>query len=87
MSPDGGVFAFGDGDEAPVIAVTMRDVRSSMVNLDPNSASPAPEVPKAVVRANQNNAEGIVVASLDHGVSPPELLPPARSAARNCLAY
>ena len=27
-----------------------------MVNLDPDSAGPAPEVMKAVVRANQNNA-------------------------------
>jgi hypothetical protein len=27
-----------------------------MVNLDPDSASPAPEVMKAVVRANQNHA-------------------------------
>jgi hypothetical protein len=27
-----------------------------MVNLDPDSASPAPEVLKAVVRANQNTA-------------------------------
>jgi hypothetical protein len=34
----------------------MRDVRCSMVNLDPDSASHAPEVRKAVVRANQNNA-------------------------------
>jgi uncharacterized protein len=34
----------------------MRDVRCSMVNLDPDSASPAPEVLKAVVRVNQNNA-------------------------------
>jgi hypothetical protein len=34
----------------------MRDVRCSMVNLDPDSASPAPEVLTAVVRANQNNA-------------------------------
>jgi hypothetical protein len=34
----------------------MRDVRCSMVNLDPDSASAAPEVLKAVVRANQNNA-------------------------------
>jgi hypothetical protein len=38
-----------DGEE-------MRDVRGSMVNLDPDSARPAPEVLKAVVRANQNNA-------------------------------
>ena len=52
----GGVLSFGEGDDAPAIAVTMRDVRCSMVNLDPDSASPAPEVLKAVVRANQNNA-------------------------------
>jgi uncharacterized protein YcbX len=52
----GGVLSFGEGDDAPAIAVTMRDVRCSMVNLDPDSASPAPEVMKAIVRANQNNA-------------------------------
>jgi len=52
----GGVLAFGEGDDAPAVAVTMRDVRCSMVNYDPDSASPAPEVLKAVVRTNQNNA-------------------------------
>jgi uncharacterized protein YcbX len=52
----GGVLSFGEGNDAPAIAVTMRDVRCSMVNLDPDSASPAPEVLKAVVCANQNNA-------------------------------
>jgi len=52
----GGVLSFGEGDEAPAITVTMRDVRCSMVNLDPDSASPAPEMLKAVVRANQNTA-------------------------------
>ena len=52
----GGVLSFGDGDDAPAITVTMRDVRCSMVNLDPDSASRAPEVLKAIVRANQNNA-------------------------------
>ena len=52
----GGVLSFGEGDDAPAITVTMRDVRCSIVNLDPDSASPAPEVLKAVVRANQNNA-------------------------------
>jgi uncharacterized protein YcbX len=52
----GGVLSFGEGDDAPAIAVTMRDVRCSVVNLDPDSAGPAPEVLKAVVRANQNNA-------------------------------
>ena len=52
----GGVLSFGDGDDGPAITVTMRDVRCSMVNLDPDSARPAPEVLKTVVRANQNNA-------------------------------
>ncbi|MFZ0979848.1 MAG: MOSC N-terminal beta barrel domain-containing protein [Candidatus Acidiferrales bacterium] len=52
----GGVLSFGEGDDAPAITVTMHDVRCSMVNLDPDSASSAPEVLKAVVRANQNNA-------------------------------
>jgi uncharacterized protein YcbX len=53
----GGVLSFGEQTEdAPAIAVTMRDERCSMVNLDPDSASPAPEVMKAIVRVNQNNA-------------------------------
>jgi len=52
----GDVLSFGEGDEAPAITVTMPDVRCSMVNLDPDSASSAPEVLKAVVRANDNNA-------------------------------
>ncbi len=52
----GGVLSFGEGDDAPAITVTMRDVRCSMVNLDPDTASSAAEVMKAVVRVNQNNA-------------------------------
>jgi hypothetical protein len=36
--------------------VTMRDVRCSMAKLDLDSGSPAPEVLKAVVRVNGNNA-------------------------------
>src|SRR5262245_9372737 len=52
----GGVLSFGEGDDAPAVAVTMRDARCSMLNLDPDSATPAPEVLKAVVRTNQNNA-------------------------------
>jgi uncharacterized protein YcbX len=52
----GGVLSFGEGDDAPAIAVTMRDARCAMVNLDPDSASPTPAVLKAVVRANTNNA-------------------------------
>jgi MOSC domain-containing protein len=52
----GGMLSFGEGDEAPAVAVTMFDVRCSMLNLDPDTANPAPEMLKAVVRANQNNA-------------------------------
>lgn len=52
----GGALSFGDGDDAPAIAVTLRDVRCSMVCLDPDSASSAPEVMRAIVRANQSCA-------------------------------
>jgi uncharacterized protein YcbX len=52
----GGALTFGDADDAPVVAVTMRDVRCAIVNLDPDEGSTAPEVLKAVVRANRNNA-------------------------------
>jgi uncharacterized protein YcbX len=52
----GGVLSFGEGDDAPAITVTMGDIRCSMLNLDPDSASPAPEVLKAVVRVHQNTA-------------------------------
>ena len=52
----GGVLSFGQEDDAPAIAVTMRDIRCSMLNLDPDTAHPSPEMMKAVVRANQNNA-------------------------------
>ncbi len=52
----GGVLSFGEGDDAPAITVTMRDTRCSMVNFDPDSARPAPEVLKAVVRVHQNTA-------------------------------
>jgi uncharacterized protein len=51
-----GLLSFGEGADAPAISVTMRDVRCSMLNLDPNSASAAPEVLKAAVRANRNTA-------------------------------
>lgn len=52
----GGVLSFGEGDDAPAITVTMRDARCSMLNLDPDSATPAPEMLKAAIGANQNNA-------------------------------
>jgi hypothetical protein len=52
----GGVLTFGDADDAPAVAVTRHDVRCAVVNFDPDGGSPTPEVLRAVVRANQNNA-------------------------------
>ena len=52
----GGMLTFGDADDAPAIAVTRRDLRCAMVNIDPEGGRSAPEVMKACVRANQNNA-------------------------------
>ena len=52
----GGVLSFGEGNDAPAIAVTLRDIRCSMLNIDPDSAALAPEMMKAVVRAHQNTA-------------------------------
>ena len=47
---------FRRGDDTTAVAVTMRDERCVMVNLDPDSANSSPKVMKAVVRANQNHA-------------------------------
>jgi len=52
----GRALTFGGDAHSPAITVTIRDERCAMVNLDPDTASPAPEVLKAVVRANDNNA-------------------------------
>ena len=52
----GGVLLFGDPSGRPKVSVTSRDVRCSMVNFDPDSGHSTPEVLKAVVSANQNNA-------------------------------
>jgi uncharacterized protein YcbX len=59
----GGVLSFGEVGHGPGLSVTMRDARCSMVNLDPDSAQSAPEVLKAIVRMNQNNAGiyGVVI--------------------------
>ena len=52
----GGVLSFGQGDDAPAVAVTLRDVRCAMVNYDPDSASSAPEVLRTVVHVHENTA-------------------------------
>lgn len=52
----GGVLSFGDSGEGPRVSVTVRDVRCSMVNFDPDSGRSAPMVLKSIVGVNQNNA-------------------------------
>ena len=52
----GGALSFGEGSEAAVIAITNRDERCSMVNFDPDSARPATEVLKAIVRVRDCKA-------------------------------
>jgi hypothetical protein len=52
----GGVLTFGDAPDAPTVSVTLRDVRCSMVNLDPDAPGTTPELLRAVVRAHENTA-------------------------------
>lgn len=47
----GSDLTFGDGAGSASVALTMRDLRCSMVNLDPDSAASIPEMMKAIVRA------------------------------------
>lgn len=77
----GGTLLFGDEDDGPAISVTLRDLRCSMLNLDPDSARPAPEILKTVVRENENNAGvyGTVVRSGRLAVGQTIRLQPAAS--------
>lgn len=50
----GGVLTFGESNEAAAIGVTNRDERCSMVNYDPDSARPAPELLKTIVQVREN---------------------------------
>lgn len=52
----GGTLAVRDAPDAPAIALTMRDLRCVMVNLDPDGGPASPEIMKAIVRANDNHA-------------------------------
>ncbi len=52
-----GVISFGEGDDPPAIALTMRDERCGMVNLDPDSAKSAPEVMKVIVVRTRTTRE------------------------------
>jgi uncharacterized protein len=44
------------GEEGPVVSITLRDLRCVMVNFDPDGGASTPEVMKATVSANGNNA-------------------------------
>jgi len=52
----GGVLTFGEGPDAPTVAVTTRDLRCTMLNIEPDTATLAPSIMKAVVRVNDNHA-------------------------------
>ncbi|MFO0617514.1 MAG: MOSC domain-containing protein [Polyangiaceae bacterium] len=52
----GGVLTFGPSDEGASVFVTNRDERCSMVNLDPDTAAPAPQLLKAIVQERDNKA-------------------------------
>ena len=62
----GGVLSFGETDEAAALCITLRDERCSMVNLDPGSARPDPEVLKGIVRVRDNKA-GVYGATIRRG--------------------
>ena len=59
----GSRLVFGDGEERPVINLTMRDPRCVMINFDPDTAEQDPRIMKAAVRLNKNDAGayGVVV--------------------------
>src|SRR5262245_32746909 len=63
----GRTMVFGDGDPQPAVSVTMRDLRCTMLNLDPETAQQDARVMKAVVRLNDNNA-GVYATVLRTGV-------------------
>jgi len=52
----GGRLMFGDGGARPAVSVTARDVRCTMINLDPVTAAQDARIMRTVVELNQNNA-------------------------------
>ena len=51
----GKVLRLGSGPDAPAVAVTMRDKRCVIINLDPDTATAEAGMMKAAVRLNDNN--------------------------------
>lgn len=62
----GKLLVFGEQADAPAISVAQKDVRCSMVNLDPDTGAVNPQILKAVVQANQNCA-GVYGSALRTG--------------------
>jgi len=62
----GGVLSFEATNEGAAIAITNRNERCSMVNFDPDTARPNPEVLKAIVRVHDNKA-GVYGAVIRRG--------------------
>jgi len=52
----GGVLGIAETGDTPAIAVTMRDLRCTMVNFDPDGGPASPEIMQAIVRATDNHA-------------------------------
>ncbi len=75
----GGVLWFGETKEPAGIGVTNHDERCSMVNFDPDSARPNPELLKAIVRVRDNKAGvyGAVVRRGPIAVGQPVFFEPA----------
>ena len=63
----GGTLVFGDRDESPVIAITARDERCAMINLDPDTGQQDARVMKVAVRMNGNYA-GVYGTAVRTGV-------------------
>jgi uncharacterized protein YcbX len=62
----GGRLAFGDPDSGAAVAVTLRDLRCMMINLDPDTAARDASMMKTAVRMNGNNA-GVYATVLREG--------------------
>lgn len=69
----GAHLMFGDGDDAPAVALMLRDERCMMINLDPRTAKQDPQTMKAAVQLNQNyaGAYGVVARGGEISVGQP----------------
>jgi hypothetical protein len=75
----GGVLTFGEGADACAVAITNRDERCAMVNLDPDCARSDAGVLKAIVKVKDNKVGvyGTVVRRGRVAVGQPILFEPA----------